>query len=476
MAAAANQSMNRNNSPYEVEPFTPFDSFNFEPYSGYPKLVEFVRSYFATRKLLFNPLKSLYDPFIQGITVADGKKMYTNFYKWYVEKNPTFGSKKDLYIPEYEIALVQICRDLLFVHSRGKYIISNNARRKIENLRKTRKNSITRANINKLIANNITELKSKFRTYQHNEVQKKTYGITNINNSSKRDISVLLKFIEDNLSDDEVYKYKNFLKILYDFLQIMSCGAPGQKLALDSGLDEFMEYFLNFPLLIYPTYMQINFKNVVLLAASPVINFRLTNRFRFVHDENFPPIGEMEHDLFFHGKYSHNYDTLYKDTVAIKYFIVMNKFIQLLKPHFDYDEKDASLYLEIESNENILVITNEQQQPNEKKMEDNQQMVCYCLLLFNMIHELNFGSYLYVFLQNYLKRYNTVEDLNKELNGQRQSVDTKKLFRAINIFKENNDNKAAEKFPFLKHIDYKNVFINFILLLYKLKDNINEND
>lgn len=315
--ASNNKSKNRN-TPYEFESFTTFEEFNFGAYSSFPNVARFVYDYFSTRQHLFNPLKSLYDPFIQGITGADGKKTYTDFYEWYKAKNPSFGSNADLYIPEYEIALVQMCRDLLFVHSRSKYIVSNNARKKTENLRKTKKNAITHANINTLIMNNI---KTNPRRHHPVEIQRKTYGVSRLNNSSKRAISLLLKLIDDKLQSQNVYVYKNFLEILYHFLQIMSCGAKGNEDELDNGLDKFMEHFLNFPLLVYPSYMQIDFKIVLLLSASPLINFRLTNRFRNVHDENFPPIGEIEHDILFHGKIAINVVSNNQFIVIIIYFI-----------------------------------------------------------------------------------------------------------------------------------------------------------
>ena len=470
---STNKSGNRNTTPYEFESFPDFDSFKFELYSkSYPNLVAFVKSYFSTRKHMFNPLKSLYDPFIQGAAGADGKKTYTDFYEWYKTKNPSFGSNAELYIPEYEIALVQMCRDLLFVHSKGKYILSNNARRKTDNLRKTKKNGIlTHANIDTLIMNNI---KKYAHSHHSAEIQRKTYGVSRLNNSSEKNISRLLKSIDDKLQSQNVYVYKNFLEILYHFLQIMSCGAQANEDELDSGFDKFMKYFLEFPLLVYPTYMQIDFKNVLLLTASPVINFRLTNRFRFVHDENFPPIGEIEHDILFHGKNSYKC-RISQPIYCYNHTFRMNQFITLLKPYFDYNEKDALLYVALETDEIKLVISQEQNQENTSIMNDNQRKVCYCLLLFEMIHEQNYVQYIYAFIQTYLQNYQTEDELISELTN-KVLGQTIKLFKATSIFKENNENKASEKFQFLKNIDITNVFLNFIKLLYSLKDKINAID
>ena len=193
------------------------------------------------------------------------------------------------------------------------------------------------------------------------------------------------KEIKEDSGFKEKYQYVDwsmfeFLNHSECFLQIMSFHTAARVPELDNGLEIFCDYFLKFPVLLYPTYMQIDFKITLLLSASPVINFRLTNRFRFVHEENFPPIGEIEHDIFFHGKRSHYFGILYKNTDFSEYFKEKNKFILLLKPYFDYDEKDASLYVEMESNEQTLVITKTQQE-NTIIMSDNQQKVCYCLLL-----------------------------------------------------------------------------------------------
>jgi len=484
VATVANQSrnmnMNRNNTPYEFESFTTFDLFNFESYTHrYPKLVEFVKGYFSTKQHLFNPLKSLYDPFIQGTTNADGKKTYTDFYQWYTEKNPTFGSHENLYIPEYEIALVQMCRDLLFVHSRNKYILSNNARRKINNLRKTKKNNIiTHANINTLISNNEKNSKSLIPK----DIITKTYGKTKINNTSNREILELFNFIESTLpselkSSNDAYIYKNFIKILYHFLRIMSFHSESKsesKLPKNLIINErsFTNYFLAFPLLLYPTYMQIDFKITLLLSASPIINFRLTNRYRFVHDNNSPPFDEIFHDVLFHGINSHYYDILLNKTISTNdIFSEMNKFIKLLQPHFDYDEKDASLYVELENNKQ-LVITNEPEQEltNIIIMSNNQCMVCYCLLLFMFIHETRSVELTkYLFIKNQVYQL-TIEDIinNIEIAGHPGNI----LGNLLLIFSEQDENKAVDKFKFLKNIDCANVFINFVRLLFSLKEQI----
>jgi hypothetical protein len=181
-------------------------------------------------------------------------------------------------------------------------------------------------------------------------------------------------------------------------------------------------------------------------------------------------MGEIEHDIFSHGKRSHRYN-VYDQNNFKKHNFRMNQFIQLLKPYFDYDEKDASLYIEMENNEQTLVITTEKQE-NNIIMSANQQKVCYCLLLFMMIHEMNFG-YVYTFIQNYLHNYTTLDDFFTELDTS-QTQHTRKLYRLTDIYKENDENKAIEKFKFLKHIDYKNVFINFIRLLFSLKEDINQ--
>lgn len=464
----ARQFSNELNTPYEFESFTPFDSFDFEQYSMYPNIVKFVRDYFSTRKHLFNPLKSLYDPFIQGTTDANGKKTYTDFYQWYVEKNQTFGSHSELQIPEYKIALVQMCRDLLFVHSRQKYILSNNARRKTNNLRKTKKNSITHKNINTLINNNT---KTQLNTTKNIII--KTYGKTQINNTSKKEILELFNLIESNLPSD-AYIYKNFIEILYYFLEIMSFHNKSKLPKTIKDKQSFISYFLAFPLLLYPTYMQVDFKITLLLCASPIINFRLTNRYRFVHDDNAPPFDEIYHDILYHGKNSHHYDIILGQIIETKdMFTKMNEFIKLLKPYFDYDETDASLYVEMGNNEQILVITNEQEhkQGNTIIMSDNQRMVCYCLLLFMFIHETHSSIELtkYLFIINQVYTF-TIDDIisNISTDGHPGNI----LANLFTIFSEIDENKAVEKFKFLKNIDHVNVFINFVRLLFSLKEDM----
>ena len=487
-STSLNKSGNRNTTPYEFESFPDFDSFDFDRYAGsYPNLVAFVKRYFSTRKPMFNPLKSLYDPFIQGTTGADGRKTYTDFYQWYIEKKPSFGSNKDLYIPEYEIALVQMCRDLLFVHSKGKYIMSNNARRKTENIRKTKKNAITHANIEKLVTKNNGNKK---------ELLRKTYGITKIDKEHESEILNLLEFINSKLPDPsnnskvDAFKYEIFMEIIYNFLQIMSFHSMSGIHDLDSGIEVFKTFIKNSTLVLFPTYMQIDFKIVLLLSASPVINFRLTNRFRFIHADNLPPISEIEHDIFCHGIMSHKiiFGKNNKNNRAERFnlgckthFTKMKELISVLKPYFDYNEKDANIYLEFPSNEKTLVITNEQNDDKKEIMSENQKQVCYCLLLFMIIHELNIEAPLYKYLKTYLGLYTSFNDFLSQFNNFLQPGGYKKLedskmyiYSSVSIFQEQNINKATSKFKFLTSIDYKNVFLNFMDLLFRLKDKIDE--
>ena len=510
MAAAANsyQSRNRNNSPYEVESFTPFDSFNFERYSIYPNVVAFVRGYFSTRKHLFNPLKSLYDPFIQGITGVDGKKTYTDFYEWYVERNPTFGSKTDLYIPEYEIALVQICRDLLFVHSTGKYINSNNVRRKIENLRKTQKNSITRANINNLIKQNTTTENKGAPIYTY-EVKQKLYGLTKISKTEEEEIVSLLALINSKLPSPEqlinstlqveAFKYNIFMEILYYFLQIMSFHINSTIFQLDNGIEEFKKFINQSFVLVYPTYMQIDFKTVLLLCASPVINFRLTNRFRYIHQDILPPINDLEHDVFFHGVKSHSSNFIFgigqnlnsKQNIVPKYIAKykmyiekMNKLILLLKPYFDYNETDASINTEISNNETILVIKKDPQQDNQSEMTPDQIKVCYCLLLFMLFHEMDIKPDIVTYLKTFFTKFETFDYFATTFENTLQIfIKTKRIIResdmlyiytSTGIFSDSDMNSASKKYKFLNNINTKNVFMNFISLLFSLKERIIE--
>jgi hypothetical protein len=462
--ASVNQQIKGNTRPYEIESFVPFDSFNFDIYSGnYPKLVEFVKDYFATKKHLFNPLKSLYDPFIQGTTSPrENRKTYTDFYQWYIEKNPDFGSIAELNIPEYKLALVQMCRDLLFLHSRGKYFLSNNARRKTNNLRKTKRNGIiTRSNINTLINK---EINDDLTT----NTLRKTYGITKINNNGKGKINNLLGLIESKLPS-EAYIYVNFIEILYHFLQIMGFNHKSTKNSyipvLDRDFEMFKIFFLKMPILIYPTYMQIDFKVVLLLYTSPIVNFRLSNRFRFIHEDNLPPISEIEHDVLFHAERVYKFHLNGNDSK--KHNFKMNKFIQLLKPHFDYDEKDTSIYLEQESNENILVISEETKIENAIIISDNKKKICFCLLLFQLIHERYMDYYSF---KEYLNQFNTLNDLFEAEFGNKKRVI--RFYSATNIFKENDENKACEKLPFTKYLYYKNIFYNFAKLLFSLKTHI----
>lgn len=333
---------------------------------GIAKLIEKI---YNGKEKNFDMDVSLQDPFFFI------PKLIPNFtpeyyMKFYLKRNPDFKEMRDLPTFDtkdlkvdgfdttkiekvynggsiYETLLAQICRDLLIILLTNKHNVDNNVRQilTLENIKakiqkyekQIEKLEYEKKSYNNPLANFQFE-QAKRKLDKLREYSKYLNSPTNNNKNNNKKMKKQLEFLNPDIDSTESnyivqllkninectnnYFYKDILNIILDFIELMSD---------DNVYFERLNLSLASPLIIFPTYTQINFENVLILCGLPIINFRLTNRVRKVHDFYLSAKGDFLHDVYGHGALTHNVEY-----PVIKKIINMNKIITVLYPYFNY--------------------------------------------------------------------------------------------------------------------------------------------
>lgn len=230
----------------------------------------------------------------------DFEDILINPWKWYNEKNPEFEilkrpteeeipnlkfiSSDDMYVSEpikvkeYRFIVAQIIKDLLFAlySMRMPQLHENN----IMGIEKA-------SNLPNLQLNNNSNPKSI---------------------AMKKKIIEILEKIEQNIVED--FKYIEFIEYLYDYINIFS------RINFDTNNNnsdcmknlKMLEQLLFTPFIILPTLIQINYTKILNLMKAPLLNFRLINNRKKIHNFFGEPCEELQHDIGAHTVLSHSID------------------------------------------------------------------------------------------------------------------------------------------------------------------------
>lgn len=322
---------------------------------------------FSGKQDMFDMDKSLTDPFLELQEHDRFKKGPEFFWEWYKSKNPEFKPTGELGLTgltgmiEYKTLLAQMIRDLCIMLMTRKYNLDNDISN-INNLSslynkelKSKTNFIEEHEgyktmlATKDIDVSIQNAKIKQLTEEKTEIEKEKqkWTGTNKNNENKklRRISrkaLLSRNIKDFTNEklyallNEIngllatYNYEDIVKVILKFIAMLSHNIGLQ--VLEEEISQYLSNIMNSVCFIFPTYKQLQFHRVVILVGVPIINFRISNRKRKIHEDYESPIVELAHDLDFHGRVSHHYNThiaKYNSKMK-KYFEEMHSFISAL--------------------------------------------------------------------------------------------------------------------------------------------------
>lgn len=336
-----------------------------------PNITALFKKYFSDHTK-FKPDTNLKVPFITDIqNMSEFTTDY--YYNWYVDRNPTFaniieykdekpiqkiqfdttcqikdanGELETHYI--YEPLIAQICRDVLIILIKESYIEGD------EKLGKDQDERITKIDFNDSNVN------------QNNNILDELFGV--------------LKMCEDCISGK--YNYLSvcliFIKLIYllstNLIKYNDFYKNKHKNSL-SNIKQLYSDIFNKPFIFFPTHQQLSYQSQVLLKSSPIINFRLNNRFRLVHGLLYSPYRDFSHDVHNHAKRSQYYSET--NTVFFKqWFQNLALFIKILSEYFFDPPKKKQTYTNI-INSNTSKVNN---------ITAKDKRMC-SFVLFALLHE-----------------------------------------------------------------------------------------
>jgi hypothetical protein len=416
----------------------------------YDKIKELLIAKFQNNQSLIDLNRSLLDPFIQNET--------TDFYNWYISKNPNFLNivdididDKPLFIPEFNTLIAGICKDLLIMLNQRVYNDSNetNENKKhyailLNNSIKKHSNNILK--INKTQSSNDLLPKEYYNHEKKSITQKKSIveeektkyisKVINKNSLNETEIKTIIDLLNSiETVINEGYRYKTIIMIYTRFLKFTSLDYS----KCDSIFEHIIFSYNNTPFIIFPTYYNLDYKNVILLCRAPIINFRFMNRRRLVHKLFYYPCGQIDHDLF-HSNTSHNFDfRRFKiDIKTLKtHFTNINTFINSLLVSFNYN-------LKLSDETKILENTNYENIDNE-----NIKKQCIALLIFYLLHE-----------------HRSIPSINftkkNLLDGKYDEIDFTELITTL------QEDKRPKKFHRLLNVNWMSVYAAFKQIIITL--------
>lgn len=440
---------------------------------------QLIIKFFENKKKNFNMDISLNDPFINFAN--DNSNAYLD---WYKSKNPKMKKMNELEkfdtlldgVSIYETVMAQICRDILLMIITRKKNLNNEHRltveeinNKIEEINEKIKTNTERIEQSHKLINNptynkfketllkekkryaelleanknkkneyeemLTKIKSNKESFLKEQFEKYS---KNVNDNLKDELDNLLKKINSCISNKYIYNVENGVyDVIISFIEIISKD--------DNKIKEFfMEKHLDTPFIVFPTYQQINFQNVILLMSAPIINFRISNRNRRVHDFFDSPSFDYIHDVCFHGNVTHLIQINLDNEKRKHWFDNMSLIISILFNSFVNKEKPSE---KITINKNIDNILYTELTPKQQKQI--MAFVLFCLLHEEEKHYL-FYSYI----------------LEKSIPETVISLFINKIKR------ETSNNKFDYIFPEVNKLDIKSVSDSLLLLINENKQKL----
>jgi hypothetical protein len=270
--------------------------------------------------------------------------------KWYKSKNPEFkilkkpteeeipilpfnynpnmyiGDENQVRVHEYKFLVAQMIKDLLLALYLGS--------------------------MPKLHKNNISSIPGKIITNHANGKKLANMVLNNNTRESikiKQEILKILIKIEQNISkekDEDNYNYVQFIDYMCDCINIFS------SIDFDSTSSKCfvrimtLKKILFTPFIIFPTLIQVNFKKTLDLIRAPLLNLRLSNNRKKVHETFTNSCFEIGHDILFHCNLTHNIGFFIYESKReeIEYIYTNNILLQLYERINNYLLKIQSLY------------------------------------------------------------------------------------------------------------------------------------
>lgn len=257
------------------------------------------------------------DPFFTIEKAREEEYNLDNLYDWYLSKNPNClpvnTEGLHIQVPEFAFLIAVMAKDLLILKKTRKYP------------QKHLKNTST--------SNKYTT--DYERTYFKCDIDSMVLHEQKELDDSKSDfvLNLINKFITTG------YSYLAFLEILKHYLSIFNIGDIYHPEITESICKDIkiIDKLIKKPYIIFPTTIQLSYAKVIYTMQAPLINFRLSNNRKLIHDTFESPIIELSHDIDFHSRKTHMWEISAHNNnqpfnPKIEYPII-NTIIQKLKPY-----------------------------------------------------------------------------------------------------------------------------------------------
>jgi hypothetical protein len=388
-----------------------------------------------------------YDMNIENPLIDKSSLLMSNPTQWYIQYNehfyPMFLLLQDLRIPEFKFILLGLVKDLviLCITQQMPRTSTKNIKRLIDDLTKKfpadSNNPLPTKNIELLNNGEYTYIRREASYNNNNNKISRTLKNTNANSDTmeniRKDAQNLLGIIEGIIVNG--YLYKDIIKVVLKFITLFTFGNSNISLFPESRCKKYIDYILktfDTPYIVIPLFQQISFFKTVNLARAPILNFRINNSRKIVHDWITLPCNEIEHDLMFHATSTHDLQSQ------------NNKNLGKIRNKYDIRNKT------LKSIEHLINY-------NENNMSDSEEQYKYfcCCMLFDLMHER--GS----FINKTITLDKIIEALTNYLKSMKLNENQIKLFL--------EDYAFGKKYEFILSMDgFKNLE-NFITDLQKIK-------
>jgi hypothetical protein len=372
-------------------------------------------------------LGELEDPFFI-IKPEEGTYNLDNIAEWYESKNPEYKpvNKVAFNVPEFNFILAVMLKDLVLLSTIKKYPLRD--------------------------SKNTVEPRISEEPYEQ-----VTYNLpTTATTASSINFDELFRKINSEVNMESGILYIKFLDILSDYITIFSLGILYSQLdstfpkdAKDAKGDNkwselhkdiaILETIKKIPYIIYPSLIQISYDKVLYTIQAPVINFRLNNKRRFIHNRFYNSIFEISHDISMHATLTHMYQLNISGDKLKKFFTNRKTVLDMLKEHISF-----SLY---KKTDNINYY--------------DRKMVAY--IIFYMVHETISGT------SSILFELNTVIHMFNDIGINFSDNDILDLI--FNIYKNikslDSATKDSLKIPELGEFETAEALRNEIDMAYK---------
>jgi hypothetical protein len=401
------------------------------------------------------------DPFMSINEPSKGSFNLLNIEDWYAKLNPNYLSlgkfKETLVVDELITLFKSTVKDLLIVlcgsldESEQTYLFPHNDDEPT------------------FIYNNIITIDNDYLSYELQTLKRKlfidvvkgqTKPITNFINilKLKKNAESLLQRANKILKG--VFKYFEVMEYLMDYLNFFTTGSFTEKYYCTTIKKYILELIATTPYIIYPTTVMPIYYKWLYITKVPVLNMLFTNGRHLSHNAFMPACYQIDHDIRYHGVYTHKLNSLIWFNVAAAE--LQPKYNRETKEttNTEYEEMKEKITEHIKKNLKIKIL----EKTTEKKLADISTKLLKQRYHNNLINEACYKQY-------FFNSTNVMKALLPSMTPHINSSEISKEFKSSHDkYKESPKSSSSSYYSFLKEDDPIKKFIRSLYVFLFLHE------